>query len=331
MVTSGLLRSTWAAIAGAGLICGCAEPNREQPTASNREFAIPWRTVTGAWRDEERASLNTPSTTARPTTPNRIQLQYPVGVAAKGNDVYIADAGLQEVLRYDRGRETLTPVARLGSITADATIGLFIAVDQSLYVTDSGQRKVVHMDRLGRERQVFADDANLARPVGVVVVDPIGDVLVADGQYHQVMAFSSLGRPLSVMTFSGAAIPRGLSGLASGPDGLYLADRISRSIFVVAPDGKVRFVLADPSLRSPRAVAVDRDNRVFVADEFDDTIKVFIEGQIAAVIGGSGAGQGRFNRPVSLAVDEGFLYVADSLNARMQIFQIMPEALRSQK
>ena len=74
----------------------------------------------------------------------------------------------------------------------------------------------------------------------------------------------------------------------------------------------------------PRAIAVDGANRVFIAEGTDDRIKVFAAGKLIDSFGGSGASHSRYSGITALALDENLLYVADSLNARVQILLVGP-------
>jgi len=70
----------------------------------------------------------------------------------------------------------------------------------------------------------------------------------------------------------------------------------------------------------PTAMAIDPDNRVYVADEFMHNITIFDrEGQFIDRWGTFGSGPGQFNRPSGLAINsEGNILVVDHLNARIQ-------------
>lgn len=79
---------------------------------------------------------------------------------------------------------------------------------------------------------------------------------------------------------------------------------------------------------SPTAVAMDRFNRVFVSDNFDNTRKVYEQGQLVTSVGGSGAIPASFNQITSLWIDLNMLYVVDRLNARIQTFHVAPPAVK---
>lgn len=75
-------------------------------------------------------------------------------------------------------------------------------------------------------------------------------------------------------------------------------------------------------LTMPTALAIDRDGRVYVADEHMNNITVFEQdGRFVGRWGERGPGPGQLSRPAGLAFDShGDLDVVDHLNARVQKF-----------
>jgi hypothetical protein len=77
----------------------------------------------------------------------------------------------------------------------------------------------------------------------------------------------------------------------------------------------------------PRAVAVDREGRVFVVDDADPgAIQVFFGGE--RVLRYTGSGAVMLRKIEALAVDGNLLYAADGLSGRIFILLITPESLR---
>ena len=72
----------------------------------------------------------------------------------------------------------------------------------------------------------------------------------------------------------------------------------------------------------PAAIAIDGDNKVYVADEYLDRISVFdAEGNFLAKWGCTGSGQGQIRRPCGLSFDaNNDLCVSDHHNNRVQKF-----------
>ena len=74
------------------------------------------------------------------------------------------------------------------------------------------------------------------------------------------------------------------------------------------------------SLIWPAGIALDREENVYVTDEWMNRISVFSStGELLKVWGSEGTGSGQFNRPAGIAIDsDENVYVVDSLNHRVQ-------------
>ena len=299
------------AVSGAGTVDG---------TAARRELLQPWIELSGASLG---TSLGLPGFAEGAA--GYIVLRQPTAISARGNDIYLVDAGLRRIFRYDRARQTLTPFTNL---SAGAGTSVYAAPDLSVYVTDPARGQVLHFAWDGAPLPPLSSPGKLGRPIAVTVEEGSGQVLVADGLYDQIVVFNSLGRPLSVIKPQRV---RAIAAMAQGPDGIYVVDRLARQVVVLGRDGAYRHAFGAGSLADPNAIAVERGNLVFVGDHFDQTVKVYRSGRLVAQAGGAGAAPGRFNGIAGLAVDGGLLYVADSLNARVQIMLITPQALDSGK
>jgi DNA-binding beta-propeller fold protein YncE len=63
-----------------------------------------------------------------------------------------------------------------------------------------------------------------------------------------------------------------------------------------------------------------------VVDGLFDVVQIFDQqGQLLLHVGGGGADEGRFWLPTGIAIDQqNRIYVADTYNQRVQIFQLLP-------
>ncbi|MFT5194483.1 MAG: sugar lactone lactonase YvrE [Cellvibrionaceae bacterium] len=76
-------------------------------------------------------------------------------------------------------------------------------------------------------------------------------------------------------------------------------------------------------LTRPRNVAVAADGSIFVADSGNHRIQVFDPaGAPLFAFGQNGVGEGEFNEPWGIAIDEEFVYVTDTWNNRIQKFTL---------
>ncbi len=164
-------------------------------------------------------------------------------------------------------------------------MGLAISDDGNrLYVSDFAQLDVFVFDFPQKTFRKIAQDQKLARPVGIAL----------DGQ-----------------------------------ENLYVAEQEKKGVSVFDRQGKKLRFITDPSLERPAGIAIDRDRgKIYLADtghtkSTDHTIKIFdMSGDLVGTIGkGKGDEPGRFLFPTYLALDDkGNLYVTDTLNSRVQMF-----------
>lgn len=305
------------------LLSGCGAPPRssDNDDARKRSLLTHWSTVTGA----RVSALPDPlSPFARgPDFSGNLQWISPTAVAARGNYVFVADAGRRKIFRYDAAQQSMTSFA---DYAGGATGNIAVASDLSLYMADIGSQTVLHYSVDGRLLRSFENALEIARPVAVLVDATNGEVLVADSLRNHVVVFNSLGRVLSVLRSDES---RSTEAMASGPDGLYLVDRVGRKIVVIGRDGRDRYTFGSGALKLPGVIAVDRFNRVFVSDSFDNTIKVFENGKLLTSFAGGGAVPPSFNRIAGLWLEQNMLYVADSVHARVQIFRIAPPQMKA--
>jgi hypothetical protein len=241
----------------------------------------------------------------------------PFGVAVDGaGNVYVADTG-NDAIRVVTPVGDVTTLAggSLGSGNGTGTEAQFdglsaVAVDAAgnVYVADTGNHTIRKVTAAG----VVTTLAGLARAAGStdntgaaarfrspsgVAVDAAGNVYVADTGNQIIRKVTAAG---VVTTLAGQP------GMAGAADGVGSAAR----------------------LRAPFGVAVDQAGTVYVADQFNDTVrKITAAGVVTTLAGssgvpgnadGAGAAAG-FSGPHGMAVDQaGSVYVADTRNATIR-------------
>lgn len=305
-------------IAAALLLAGCAVSPatgvNPAPGAESRKLLQPMADMTGAM----------PGSLFGAAVPGGyVTLRYPSAVSARNNDIYLVDSGLRSIFRYDVIQQTLAPFT---SLTPDTATSVHAAPDMTVFIAHPVSQTVLHYSRNGVQLPSMNAPGNLARPISVLMDESGGRVLVADGLYDQIVVFNNLGRPLSVIKPQQL---RAIAAMASGPDGVYVVDRIAHQIVVLGWDGTYRYAFGAGELSEPVAIAVSSDNLVFVGDKFDNTVKTYRvqksqKGAAPNVVKVDGTVPGSIGGITGLAVDGRKLYVTDGPNARMQIILINP-------
>lgn len=220
-----------------------------------------------------------------------------VEALARANEIDLSALALYNGIYNDK--PLLTPRA------------LAIAPDSSRVIADTGNNRIVVLDRDGNFVRAFGSGCRLGEGAAGGCVDPDGDgpLALGDGQFYEPW------------------------GLAVGADGqIFVADTWNGRIQVFAADGS--FVtkwgvfsstggeLTDAlALFGPRGLAIGADGNLLVTDTGNKRIIKFTPaGEALQQVGGGGVIGGRFEEPVGLAVSpvDGSVFVADAWNHRIQ-------------
>ncbi|HEV2834955.1 MAG TPA: hypothetical protein VGW58_06540 [Pyrinomonadaceae bacterium] len=237
-------------------------------------------------------------------------------------------------------------------LIAGGAVALFLWLTQKPKPTPLGWRAQVSTVA-GEGTPLIRDNtqplqAAFSDPFGIAVAKD-GTVYVADaGESNRIRKITGEG---GVTTFAGggegfadgagtAASFNTPSGLAIDSDGnLYVADTGNNRIRKVTPEGNVTTIAGDGTagyrdgpatqarFNGPIGVAVDNRGNVFVADTYNDRIRMISpEGQVTTVAGGGTPGyadgdrnSSLFDTPCGVAVmPDGTLIVADTGNDRLR-------------
>lgn len=167
------------------------------------------------------------------------------------------------------------------------------------------------------------DYLELQRPVsGMTGAD--GRIYVADMGLQAVVVFDLA--QAKVMKWQRAApgvrfvSPVAIAGDGNG--GILVTDSELGAVFHLDAEGDPVQRLGEGILTRPTGIARDdRTGNIYVADTRAHDIKVFDDhGSLVELIGSRGDGRGTFNAPTHLAVSDSELYVADTLNFRVHVF-----------
>jgi len=292
-----------------------SKPSTESAEAATQQSLYGWRDINGGIEA---------NTSSKYFGQRHVRFMRPVQVAARGNFIFVVDAGTELLYRYDMSRNELKVVIDLKGVTAGEVTDLYVYPDHSFMLVDPDSARVLHFNRNGRLIRTFEDNLNLIRPVAVTYDEEMGRVLIADGSSDDVLVFTKTGQLQGVIGTRGVSDGQflNITAMTSGEGGIYVTSRLGRRVQVMGRDGSHLQSFQRDAVVFPLAVAVDRSGNTFVSDYLDNSIKVFQEGLFLESIAGSGVVPGRFKRISDLWYDEGFLYAVDSLNGRVQVLRV---------
>ena len=216
------------------------------------------------------------------------RLRLPAGVAADAEDnIYIADSEAGMVLVYNQYGQFVRYIGNsYGENMYERPTG--IAIDRKagrLYLADTPRNLVFILDLQGNILKRAGTDRH-GKGSGEFVSPT--QIAVSD---HGIVVLDAKGLRIQVLDFDG--------------------NRIGYFRVVVGVDGE-------------NGLALDRDGNIYVSDVAKSIISVYKpDGTPMGTFGQSGSRIGEFLAPRGLWVDaSNRIYVADTVNARVQVFQV---------
>lgn len=159
-----------------------------------------------------------------------------------------------------------------------------------------------------------------------VAVNKRGDIYVLDGLTGRVAVFDSKGEPVSVFGEKGSGdgeLHFPVSVEVQG-ERVYISDTGNSRIMVFAEDGRFLNKIELPKLSEPTGLMV-QDNTITWSDRKSHRLcRTSLDtGKTMACWGGKGEEEGKFLYPLMIDSDlDGYHYVVDVLNARVQYFNV---------
>lgn len=172
-----------------------------------------------------------------------------------------------------------------------------------------------------------ADEPALIAPTAVAI-GPDGSYYVVDQELDGVVVVNASQRRFDLFRGAGAASLSRPAGIAAAADGrLFVSDVATRAVHVFDRDLRhvASFGGGDRFTRPTNLAVSDDGRRLAVVDTGAHAVHVLdaADGSQQLVLGGEGrsAAEGGFNTPYAAAFDsDGYLYVSDYLNFRIQVF-----------
>lgn len=174
----------------------------------------------------------------------------------------------------------------------------------------------------------FGDETSgtMSKPYGVAT-DQDGKVYVADSGQGLVWIFDEKNKRVSFLGASGQGKLNQPIGVAVDKRGMvFVSDVKLNRVYGFDREGKLAIAIGQKDeLTNPSGLAIDRaSDRLYVADPRGHRIKVYscADGKFLFEFGNRGEKDGELNFPTNLFTHSGKIYVSDSGNFRIQIFDL---------
>ncbi len=163
--------------------------------------------------------------------------------------------------------------------------GIATDIKGNLYVADTGNARIQKFDADGKfviEFGKTGQSTTVLKEPNGIAVDSAGTIYVVDASIHKLLRFD--------------------------PDGTFIAE----------------YNGPDSGFYGPRDVAVGPNNQLYVVDQGRSRIARFDSANetYSLVWGAAGSGEGQFNGPTGITVENNLVFVADLGNGRIQVFDL---------
>lgn len=251
----------------------------------------------------------------------------PYGIAAEGTLIAVADPGGHVFHVFDTEKKTYKRIDKAGKEPLVSPVGIAIGTGR-IYVTDSVLDKIFTFNTDG---ELIATITDMERPTGLAYDRNSDRLFVAQTLAHQISVFDGAGKYL--FSFGKRGKDEGEFNYPShvfvSGRTLYVNDTMNFRLLAFDLDGKPVGSFGNHGdgsgdFAQPKGVAVDGEGHVYVADAVFNRIQIFDrQGHFLLAFGGEGVKAGQFLLPSGVFIAGDRIYVADSYNQRVQVFQFL--------
>jgi sugar lactone lactonase YvrE len=255
----------------------------------------------------------------------------PYGVSSDGRSlVYLADTGKKSVVVLDLEAGT-GEVIRTAGPNENLLEPVNVIPDRSgnIYVADTKLGKIAVYNHEWVFSHFIGAGGEISSPVGMAIDEERRRIFVVDSQLHEVHIFTLDGEHLR--QFGRRGDERGefyhpLGIAINSGDTLYVTDTFHFAVQAFDLEGNYLFSFG-PRRRGVGTMA--SDGRVYVTDALKHEVQVYDPGGTYLFsFGGMGTETGQFRLPAGIFITKnGRIYVADSINRRIQEFVYLDHGL----
>lgn len=268
-----------------------------------------------------------------------VKFGRPISAAGDGEGRFVvSDQELGQVFLFDLNRYEAFPLG--GSAGAASFIqptGVAVDSEGNFYVADTATRKVFVINGDNTILRVL-DLSEHTKSIGSLAVDRARATLVIpDAKGSKVLLFTLTGGLRSTIDGKGYfSFPNAVAVASDGS--IFIADTYNATILRFSAEGKYLNSIGKRgdsagNLTLVTGVAVDSEDHVYATDGRLHNVTIFdMVGNTLLVIGAQHSvasgniGRGGFQIPQGISIDKNDrIYVADSFNRRVQVFQFLSE------
>lgn len=265
------------------------------------------------------------------------QLIAPTAVAIGPRDVfYVVDQQLDGVVIIDQGKKTFELFKGTGTAPLKHPVGVAVASDGTLFVSDTQAQAVMVYGPEGNFRSAWGGKDVFVRPTALAISAQGDKLAVCDTRDHKVVVLStSNGEVLHIINENPQDDPERAFNLPytvayDEEDYLYVSDYLNFRIQVYDPDGAFELAFGEAgdrpgNLNRPRGLAaIAASGVIFEVDGAFQLVQMFnMDGELLMWFGSGGEGLAQFSLPSGMGLRGDLLAITDTMNGRIQLFRFL--------
>lgn len=259
-----------------------------------------------------------------------VGLTRPYGIAVEGRLLVVADPGDATVHFLDLNGKFYKRISGPENSSFLSPVGIAIGGEQ-VFVSDSALNKVFVFDLQG---VLVRELDGLERPTGLAYDPATRRLYVAETLAHRIAVFSQDGTRLFNLSDPGdTSTFNTLTHIAFHDDMLLVNDTMNFRLVAMNGEGRHLWSFGTHGTGSghfsqSKGVDVDAQGRIYVADAIFNRVQIFDrEGNFLLAFGGPGHGRSDMWLPAGVFVEGNRIFVADSYNRRVQVYEYVGEGV----
>lgn len=204
--------------------------------------------------------------------------------------------------------------------------GIFVDLNEKLYVTDPGAYRATVIDLKTADvlNIIGAKEEEFLSPIGIVA-DTKGRIYISDSGLRKVFAFDEKSNYL--FQFEGEFERPTCMAIDTKSSRIYLSDTLEHKVYIYSLEGKRIGSIGKPGslpgeFNFPTHLFIDKDGFLYVTDSMNFRVQIFNpEGTFISKAGDPSGAFIKLDKPKGVAADShGNIYVVDSIRDTVNIF-----------
>lgn len=273
--------------------------------------------------------------TTFPVAKDSLTLNNPQAIAINPEgQVFVVDTGNNRVIQFDQHGKFIYSVGGFGweKEQFDQPLDISAKIGLDIFVADFNNQRIERYDKNLNYISSFYSDP-LASPdlqfgfPSSVDISKHGELFICDNENNRVLKINSFGEPefsFGDFNWGEGKLEHPVRVEVTPWDQVLVVDDATSEIVVFDYYGNFIARFGKDTLKKPRGLAIDNFKQIFVADTGNHRVVLFDRNyRVIFSWGKRGKKLGAFNQPADVALFQEKIYVLDSGNQRVQVFQVI--------